>query len=217
MNTYELRSQLRDTDAEELLLLAGTKDGASICPTEVEERLGEAFPFAQAAAVLRSSALARPPKYAGCVTLTALGQSVASDVAESRHSGEDRELRVQLSILQWLVAQPSPPSSAARFLDDDLARVDDLVVNADELAEQVDQLVDLELIAVTPSAQSRLLRPRLTRAGRTAARMGSVHRYLSTRQAPTTQVTNDYSVRVDGPRVGGDLRIVTGESNTVGW
>lgn len=214
MNTYELRANLRDTDAEALLLKAATVE-ASLSVAEGESLLGDYQSAAHAATILRNLRLADPPKLSGSVRLTSFGVRVARDITESRRSGEDREFRVQLQILDWLDKQNPAPRDAMEFIECDSATVDGVRVSTEELLIQIESLVSLNLVAVKSTLQSRTLRPKILTDGKTALRLGSVYRYLAA-QGSSQQVTNnDFSVNVEASGATGPINIAGGQSNSV--
>ncbi len=213
MNSYQLRAELRDTDAEVLVLEAAVS-GTSLSVPQCEELLGDHQSATQAIRLVRDLGLATPPRYAGNLRLNSLGERVAGDILASRRSGEDRELRVQLQILKWLDSRTPAPSNATEFVEVDAIVVDGMPVSMDELRAAFAALVQHGMVTATETLQSRTLRPKLQPAGKTALRMESVYLYLQAQAAKPVTSNYDYRVSVNATGATGPITVTGGNDNS---
>jgi|GEM_PF-2569527 len=210
MDDYSLRLELRDTDAETLLLLA-ERAGGRLTLTAGSDAVGDRQTAQLESTRLRDLMLANPVKHASDLFLNERGKAMAVAIRESRIAGEDRLLRVEMQLLTWLDTTPSVPVNMMQITESDSGIVDEIPITDREVIEATEDLVASGLITTQATRQSRTLRPKLLPEGKKALRYGSLHRY---RQQHTGSVTfTDNSVHVDARESTGSFNIVGGGEN----
>jgi len=210
MDGYTLRLELRDTDAEALLILA-EQAGGRLALTAGCNAVGDRETAQLGFTRLRGLMLANPVRHAGDLVLNGRGKAIAIAIRESRIAGEDRLLRVEMQLLTWLDTSPSMPVNLMQIMESDWGIVDEIPITDGEVIGAAEELVASGLITTQATLQSLTLRPKLLPEGKKALRYGSLHRY---RQLHTGSATfTDNSVHVDARESTGSFNILGGGEN----